>query len=39
MTAMVTRGFLNEDEKTFEKKDKTDDSKQLKAADLKLLQE
>jgi uncharacterized protein (DUF488 family) len=39
MTAMVTRGFLNEDEKTFEKKDNTDYLKQLKPADLKLLQE
>ncbi len=39
MTAMVTRGFLNEDEKIFEKKDKTDYLKQLKPADLKLLQE
>jgi len=39
MTAMVTRGFLNEDEKTFEKKDKTDYLKQLKPVDLKLLQE
>jgi uncharacterized protein (DUF488 family) len=39
MTAMVTRGFLNEDEKSFEKKDKTDYLKQLKPADLKLLQE
>ncbi len=39
MTAMVTRGFLNEDEKTFEKKDQTDYLKQLKPADLKLLQE
>lgn len=39
MTAMVTRGFLNEDEKTFEKKDKTDYLKQLKPTDLKLLQE
>ncbi|MDZ4703676.1 MAG: DUF488 family protein [Saprospiraceae bacterium] len=39
MTAMVTRGFINEDEKTFEKKDKTDYLKQLKPADLKLLQE
>lgn len=39
MTAMVTRGFLNEDEKHFEKKDKTDYLKQLKPADLKLLQE
>lgn len=39
MTAMVTRGFLNEDEKSFEKKDKTDYLKQLKPADLKLLRE
>lgn len=39
MTAMVTRGFLNEDEKNFEKKDKIDYLKQLKPADLKLLQE
>ena len=39
MTAMVTRGFLNEDEKSFEKKDQTDYLKQLKPADLKLLQE
>lgn len=39
MTAMVTRGFLIEDEKSFEKKDKTDYLKQLKPADLKLLQE
>lgn len=39
MTAMVTRGFLNEDEKTFEKKDKIDYLQQLKLADLKLLQE
>ncbi len=39
MTAMVTRGFLNEDEKSFEKKDKTDYLKQLKPADLKLLME
>ncbi len=39
MTAMVTRGFLNEDEKTFTKKDPTDYLKQLKPADLKLLQE
>ena len=39
MTAMVTRGFLNEDEKHFEKKDKTDYLKQLKPDDLKLLQE
>lgn len=39
MTAMVTRNFLNEDEKTFEKKDNIDYLKQLKPADLKLLQE
>jgi uncharacterized protein (DUF488 family) len=39
MTAMVTRGFLTEDEKTFSKKDPTDYLKQLKPADLKLLQE
>lgn len=39
MTAMVTRGFLTEDEKTFTKKDPTDYLKQLKHADLKLLQE
>lgn len=39
MTAMVTRGFLTEDEKNFAKKDPTDYLKQLKPADLKLLQE
>lgn len=39
MTAMVTRGFLNEDERRFEKKDSIDYLKQLKPADLKLLQE
>lgn len=39
MTAMVTRGFLTEDEKTFAKKDPTDYLKLLKPADLKLLQE
>lgn len=39
MTTMVTRGFLIEDEKSFEKKDKTDYLIQLKPADLKLLQE
>ncbi len=39
MTAMVTRGFLNEDEKSFEKKDKVDYLKQLKSDDLKLLRE
>ncbi len=39
MTAMLRRGFLNEDEKSFEKKDKIDYIKQLKPTDLKLLQE
>jgi len=39
MSAMVTRGFLNEDEKSFTKKDATDYLKQVKPADLKLLQE
>ncbi len=39
MTAMVTKGFLNEDEKTFEKKDETDYLKQLKPADFNLLLE
>ena len=39
MTAMVTRGFLTEDEKTFEKKDNIDYFKQLKPSDQKLLQE
>lgn len=39
MTALVNRGFLTEDEKTFIKKDPTDYLKQLKPADLKLLQE
>lgn len=39
MTAMVSRGFLTEDEKTFAKKDPSDYLKQLKPADLKLLQE
>ena len=39
MTAMVTRGFLNEDEKHFEKKDKTDYLKQLKPEDRKFLLE
>jgi len=38
MTAMVTRGFLIEDEKWFEKKDNIDYLKQLKPADLKFLQ-
>jgi uncharacterized protein (DUF488 family) len=39
MTAMVKRGFLNEDEKHFGKKDKTDYLKQLKPEDKKLLLE
>ena len=39
LTAMVTRGYLNEDEKSFEKKDKIDYLKQLKPADLTLLWE
>lgn len=39
MTAMVTRGFLTEDEKSFAKLDPTDYLKQLKPGDLKLLQE
>lgn len=39
MTAMVTRGFLNEDEKSFERNDKIDYLKQLKPTDLKLLLE
>jgi uncharacterized protein (DUF488 family) len=39
MTAMVKRCFLIEDEKSFQKKDPTDYLKQLKPADLKLLQE
>ncbi len=39
MAAMVTRGFLNEDEKSFEKKENSDYLKQLKPADLKLMQE
>ena len=39
MTAMVSRGLLGEDEKWFEKIDKIDYLKQLKATDLKLLQE
>ena len=39
MTAMVRRGFLSEDEKCIEKKDKIDYLKQLKPTDLKLLQE
>jgi uncharacterized protein (DUF488 family) len=39
ITAMVTRGYLGEDEKSYQKKDPTDYLKQLKPADLKLLQE
>lgn len=39
MTAMVKRGYLSEDEKTFNKKDKTDYLKQLKPVDQKLLYE
>jgi uncharacterized protein (DUF488 family) len=39
MTAMVTRGFLLEDEKSFQKKDPTDYLKLLKPGDLKILQE
>ena len=39
MTAMVKRGFLNEEEKTFEKKDKNDYLEQLKPVDLTLLQD
>jgi uncharacterized protein (DUF488 family) len=39
ITAMVSRGFLTEDEKRFQKTDKTDYLKQLKTIDLKLLQE
>lgn len=37
MTAMVTRGFLTEDEKHFVKNDPTNYLNQLKPADLKLL--
>lgn len=39
MTAMVNKGLLGEDEKRFEKIDSTDILKQLKANDLKLLQD
>lgn len=39
MTAMVARGFLNEEEKSFKKRDKIDYLKQLKSDDLKLLLE
>lgn len=39
MTAMVRKGMLKEDEKSFEKNDKTDYLKQIKPADYKLLME
>lgn len=39
MTTMVSKGILGENETSFEKIDKTDYLKQLKAIDLKLLQE
>lgn len=39
MTAMVARGILNEEEKSFKKKDKIDYLKQLKSDDLRLLLE
>lgn len=39
MTAMVRKGMLKEDEKSFEKSDKTDYLKQIKPADYKLLME
>ena len=39
MTAIVTRGFLTEDEKHFAKKDPTDYIKQHKPADLIVLRE
>lgn len=39
MTAMVTRGFLAEDDKSFEKNDNIDYLKQLKPLDLQLLQQ
>lgn len=39
MTAMVRKGFLNEDEKHFSKKDNTDYLKQLKPEDKKFLLE
>ena len=39
MTAMVRKDFLNEDEKHFSKKHKTDYLKQLKPDDKKWLQE
>ena len=37
MTAMVRKGMLKEDEKSFEKSDQTDYLKQIKPADYKLL--
>jgi len=39
MTAMVTRGFLTEDEKAFRKQDPINYLNQLKPADLSLMQE
>ena len=39
MTAMVRKGMLKEDEKSFTKNDKTDYLKQIKPADNKLLME
>lgn len=39
LTTMVTKGMLTEDEKYFEKKDKTDYLKQLKPLDFKLIME
>jgi uncharacterized protein (DUF488 family) len=39
MTAMVKKGYLAEEEKSFAKNDPTDYLKQLKPADLKLLQQ
>ena len=39
MTTMVRKGMLKEDEKYFEKNDKTDYLKQIKQADYKLLVE
>ena len=39
MTAMVRKGMLKEDEKSFKKNDKTDYLKQIKPTDYKLLME
>jgi uncharacterized protein (DUF488 family) len=39
MTAMVNRNLVNEDEKSFEKKDNIDYLNELKPVDLKLLQD